>query len=160
MPELDKWALFDYLGYDPHQGQLKIAESKARYRVASCGRRFGKSDIGGHELIPEALVTRFMADDLARAGKRREFWIVGPEYSDAEKEFRVVYDQLKKLEVPFDRPGTYNDPIGGSLHISLWEGAFQVHGKSAKYPDTLVGEALSGVILSEAAKLKRLCLRR
>lgn len=151
---LDKWALFDFVGYDPHPGQLQIAESKARYRVASCGRRFGKSNVGGMELLPEALLTKSLETSLVMAGKRREFWIVGPEYSDAEKEFRVLYNELKKLEVPFDRPGTYNDPISGNLHISLWNGTFQVHGKSAKYPDTLVGEGLSGVILAESAKLK------
>ena len=52
--------------------------------------------------------------------KRREFWIVGPNYTDSEKEFRVLYNQLTRLEVPFDKPGTYNDPIGGNMHISLW----------------------------------------
>lgn len=154
MPALDKWALFDYINYNPHLGQLMIAESNARYRVASCGRRFGKSDVGGHELIPEALLTQSMEHELVNIGKRREFWIVGPEYSDAEKEFRVLYNNLKRLEVPFDKPGTYNDPIGGNMHISLWNGTFQVHAKSAKYPDTLVGEGLHGVILAEAAKLK------
>ena len=151
---LDKWALFDYINYNPHQGQLQIAESRARYRVASCGRRFGKSDIGGHELVPEALLTRHLKDALIEVGKRREFWIVGPEYSDAEKEFRVLWNVLKRLEVPFDKRGTYNNPESGQMHISLWNGTFQVHAKSAKYPDTLVGEGLSGAILAEAAKLK------
>lgn len=79
---------------------------------------------------------------------------MGPEYSDAEKEFRVAYNNLTRLEVPFDRPGTYNDPLSGNLHISLWDGTLQIHGKSAKHPETLVGEGLHGVILSEAAKLK------
>lgn len=155
MPDtLDKWAVLDQIGWDPHSGQLAVAESTARNRVVSAGRRFGKSDIGGHELVPEALFTASVANDLKLAGKRREFWIVGPEYSDSEKEFRVLWNELTKLDVPFDRPGTYNDPISGNMHISLWNGAFQVHGKSAKYPTSLVGEGLSGVILAEAAKLK------
>lgn len=151
---LDKWAVLDAIGFDPHPGQLAVSESTARNRVISAGRRWGKSYVGGHELIPEAFLAYSMKDELLSAGRRREFWIVGPEYTDSEKEFRVLYNALSKLEVPFDRPGTYNDPIGGSLHISLWGGAFQVHGKSAKYPDSLVGEALSGAILAEAAKLK------
>lgn len=150
----DKWAVLDRIGWDPHPGQLMIAESTARHRVASCGRRFGKSDLGGHELVPEALYTLTQKKRLDDEMKRREFWIVGPEYSDAEKEFRVLWNELTRLEVPFDKPGSYNDPVGGSLHISLWDGKFQVHGKSAKYPDTLVGEGLSGVIMAEAAKLK------
>lgn len=151
---IDYWDIQDSVKWDPHPGQLAIAENGARHKVVAAGRRFGKSDLGGHDLLPEAFLAYGQAADLKEQGKRAEFWIVGPEYSDAEKEFRVVYNNLSKLEVPFDRPGTYNDPIGGSLHISLWGGAFQIHGKSAKYPDTLVGEGLRGVILSEAAKLK------
>lgn len=151
---LDYWEIQDSVGWDPHPGQLEVAESSARHKVVSAGRRFGKSDLGGHELLPEAFLAYSQRDLLKEQGKRREFWIVGPEYSDAEKEFRVLWNLLTKLEVPFDRPGSYNDPISGSLHISLWGGTFQVHGKSAKYPDTLVGEGLRGVILSEAAKLK------
>jgi hypothetical protein len=38
--------------------------------------------------------------------------------------------------------------------VSLFGGRFLVHAKSAKYPATLVGEGLMGVILAEAAKLK------
>ncbi len=148
------WDVFESIGYDPHPGQEKILESGARHRVVAAGRRFGKSDVGGHELVPEALLTRGLRNTLKEQGKRREFWIVGPEYSDAEKEYRVVYNTLSRLEVPFDKPGTYNDPIGGNMHISLWDGTFQVHAKSAKYPDTLVGEGLHGVIMSEAAKIK------
>ncbi|UVF61526.1 terminase [Gordonia phage Genamy16] len=151
---LDKWAVHDFVGWNPHAGQLEIAESQCRYKVAACGRRFGKSDLGGHELVPEALVTKGLENELIQKGKRREFWIVGPEYSDAEKEFRVLWNILSKLEVPMDKPGSYNNPESGQLHLSLWNGTFQVHGKSAKYPDTLVGEGLSGAILAEAAKLK------
>lgn len=152
--KLDKWALLDRLAWDPHPGQLQVMESNARNRVVSAGRRWGKSAVGGHELLPYAFLAYARRNELHESMKRMEYWIVGPEYSDSEKEFRVLYNELSALKVPFDRPGTYNDPIGGSLHISLWDGAFQVHGKSAKYPDSLVGEALSGVIMAEAAKLK------
>lgn len=151
---ISKSAVFRKVGYNPHQGQIEIHKSPARFKVTSAGRRFGKSQLGGFELLPEAYLAYSLRTTLIDEGKRREFWIVGPEYSDAEKEFRHLYNTLKKLDMPFDRPGTYNDPLGGNLHISLWEGAFQVHGKSAKHPETLVGEGLNGVILGEAAKLK------
>lgn len=151
---LAKEHVWDQIAYEPHDGQVVIHSSAARHRVASCGRRFGKSVLGGNELVPEALLTYTLADELRKAGKRREFWIVGPEYSDAEKEFRQVWNRLEYLEVDFDRPGSYNNPENGDLHISLWKGAFEIHGKSAKYPQTLVGEGLSGCILAEAAKLK------
>jgi hypothetical protein len=151
---LVKDRVFDHVGYAPHSGQVDIHRSSARMKVVSAGRRLGKSQVGGHELTPEALLTQPLAGQLKDQGKRREFWIVGPEYSDSEKEFRVLYNDLEKLEVPFDRPGTYNNPLAGDMHISLWKGTFQVHAKSAKYPETLVGEGLSGVIMAEAAKLK------
>ena len=39
-----KW--FDYLGYEPHNGQLALhypVKDKARFQVIVCGRRFGKT---------------------------------------------------------------------------------------------------------------------
>lgn len=153
----DKWGVLDsdIVAWDPHPGQLLVAESTARHRVVSAGRRFGKSNVGGYELVAEAMFTLSQKERLEREMKRREFWIVGPEYSDAEKEFRVLWNVLeKKLRVPFDRPGSYNNPEGGMMSISLWDGAFQVHAKSSKYPDSLVGEGLSGVVMAEAAKQK------
>lgn len=145
------WRAFTYV---PHQGQQLIHQSQARHKVAACGRRFGKSHLGGRELALEAIAGRLSAERLISEGKRKEFWIVGPEYSDSEKEFRVCYNTLKKMELPFDRPGTYNNPESGDMHISLWKGALEIHAKSAKYPNTLVGEGLHGVVLAEAAKMK------
>lgn len=148
--------LYQRIGWKPHSGQLRVIESRARNRVISAGRRFGKSEIGGHKLVQEAMTTRLVKSALEDLGKRREFWIVGPTYTDSEKEFRVMYNRLTRMGVAeyFDRPGTYNDPLGGNMHISLWGGRFQVHAKSAKHPDSLVGEGLSGAIFAEAAKLK------
>lgn len=148
--------VFDRVGYDPHSGQRRIHSAKAdkRFRWVCAGRRTGKSTAGGHELTGHAFEAYLRQDELDPHGKRMEYWIVGPEYSDAEKEFRVLYNDLKHLEFPFDHPGTYYDAVGGNMHISLFGGRFQVHAKSAKYPNSLVGEGLHGVILAEAAKLK------
>lgn len=153
---LNKWDIFgsDEVGWEPHTLQEDILSSPARFRVACAGRRFGKSQIGGYELLPEAFVTYSQKESLLTAARRREFWIVGPAYQDSEKEFRVIYNLMKKIGMPFDRPGTYYDAVGGSMHISAFEGTFQVHAKSAQHPDSLVGEGLTGVVLAEAAKLK------
>lgn len=144
----------EQLGWQPHDIQREILESKARNQVLAAGRRFGKSQVGGHKLVPWAFRAFTERNTLEERGQRREYWVVGPEYSDSEKEFRVVYNSLKRLGVDFDKPGTYNNPQSGDMHISLWDGVFQIHAKSAKYPESLVGEGLSGVVLSEAAKLK------
>jgi hypothetical protein len=146
--------IWQQLRWRPHSLQRDVLLSTARNRVMAAGRRAGKSQTGGHTLIPYALQTLAEIPWLDSIDHRREYWIVGPEYSDAEKEFRVVYNGLRRLGLTFDKPGTYNNPLSGEMHISLWDGKFQVHAKSAKYPDTLVGEGLSGVLMSEAAKLK------
>lgn len=148
--------VWDSVNYQPHKVQHLIHNSRARHRLASAGRRFGKSQIGGHELTIEALRTYSMRQMLEEQSKRREFWIVGPEYTDSEKEFRVFWDDLKRLDVPMDKPGSYNNPESGEMVVSLWNRRFICHAKSAKYPSTLVGEGLSGVVMAEAAKLKEL----
>lgn len=154
---IDEMNLYrNIIDWQPHDGQVEIIESRARQKVAACGRRFGKSEIGGHKLFQEALNTRLVKAMLDDLGKRREFWIVGPSYTDSEKEFRIMWNELSKagLRDYFDKPGSYNNPEQGDMHLSLWGGKFQVHAKSEKHPDSLVGEGLSGVVLAEAAKLK------
>jgi hypothetical protein len=148
--------LYEKLGWLPHDGQRAVINARNRNRVVAAGRRFGKSEIGGHKLVQEALNTRMVKTRLDELGKRREFWVVGPSYTDSEKEFRVLWNELCKLGAReyFDRPGSYNNPEQGDLHLSLWGGRFICHAKSEKHPDSLVGEGLSGVILAEAAKLK------
>lgn len=149
-------ALWPALKYEPHEGQRIIHASRARHRVAVEGRRAGKSQTGGHELTVEAVATAPFARELLERGLRREFWIVGPEYSDSEKEYRVLWNDIKRLGIPLDKPGSYNNPEAGQMVLSAFNGAYIVHAKSAKHPETLVGEGLSGVVMAEAAKLKKI----
>ncbi len=164
MAILDKWAIYDTKLSDingnykplwlPHDGQLVIAEDNHRHKVVAAGRRFGKSNSGGvDKLLPEVFYTKPIANQLVMDGRKRIFWIVGPTFSDSEKEFRVIWNILKRLEIPLDKP-SYNNPESGDMVITLWGGAMQIIAKSAQIPERLVGEGLSGVILSEAAKLK------
>lgn len=140
--------------FDPHPGQLEMMEDPSRFLVCVCGRRLGKSNMCGHDpLIPEAMLTRNMAQHLLDDGKRREFWTVGPTYTDAEKSFRVFWNKAKKLGMPFDKPGSYYSLHSGDMTVSLWGGAFIYSAKSADNPDRLVGEGLSGVHIDEAAKM-------
>jgi hypothetical protein len=122
--------------------------------VNAAGRRTGKSTLGGHELIPEAFRAKINAGMLREMGIRAEYWIIGPNYTDSEKEFRVFYNDCKRLKFPMDRPGTYNDPRSGNMAVSLDHGTMIVLAKSAARPESLVGEGLHGVIMAEAAKMK------
>ena len=151
---LVKDRIWPALGYEPNEAQAQIHAATARHRVASAGRRIGKSTCGGHELVPEAYRAYFNRQALENAGHRAEYWIVGPTYTDAEKEFRVFYNDCVRLKLPFDKPGTYYDQRSGDMTISLWGGKFLLSAKSSQYPDRLVGEGLHGVIMAEAAKMK------
>jgi len=146
--------VWEGLGYRPHAGQKRIHASLARHRVNAAGRRFGKSQVGGHELFPEVVRAHHNRRLLEELGIRMEYWIVGPNYTDAEKEFRVFYNDCRKMKMEFDRPGTYNDSRSGNMQVSMFQGRFLVQAKSAAHPESLVGEGLHGVIMAEAAKMK------
>lgn len=140
------------LGYRPNPAQKKVHGSVTRHRVNAAGRRTGKSTGAGHELTlaaMEAYSNRSVLEDL---GIRHEEWIVGPNYTDSEKEFRVFYNDCKRAGLPLDKPGTYYTK--SEMQVSLWDGLFIVQGKSAAHPETLVGEGLHRVVMAEAAKMK------
>lgn len=146
--------IWGQVGWVPHGGQRAILANRTRNKVVSFGRRAGKSQTGGNRLVPEWFRVLTEIDTLRKRGLRRDYWIIGPTYSDSEKEFRVLWNTLDRLGIPLDRPGSYNNPESGQMRVSSLGGLFVVHAKSAQYPQTLVGEGLSGAVFSEAAKLK------
>lgn len=142
---LDKNLFFQQIGYTPHShGQVEFHSSNARFKVACCGRRYGKSTMAGKD-------GEF---DLFSPGKR--IWIAGPTYDLGEKEFRVMWDDLI-IDQKFGREKrvkkAYNKR-SGEMYIEMpWQSRVEV--RSAEHPQHLVGESLDGVIMSEAAKHKR-----
>ena len=37
--------------YEPHEGQRDFHDSKARFRILACGRRWGKTISGANEIL-------------------------------------------------------------------------------------------------------------
>jgi hypothetical protein len=153
-PYVNVAGVFKRARYSPHVAQKLFHASDARNRVVAAGRRLGKSEMGAGELDIEAFKTKRMLGFLEEFKMRREFWIVGPNYTDSEKEFRKHYNAMKAMGAPFDKPGTYYDAHSGDMQLSMYDGRYLVLGKSAAHPERLVGEGLSGVIMAEAAKQK------
>lgn len=149
---IDVEEVWSRLKYRPNPAQKKVHGSMARHRVNAAGRRTGKSTGAGKELMISAIEAYTNRTVLRELGIRHEEWIVGPNYTDSEKEFRVFYNDCRRIGIPFDKPGTYY--TRSEMQISLWEGAFLLQGKSAAYPETLVGEGLHRAIMAEAAKMK------
>lgn len=138
---------FEQTGYTPHAGQATVHYNPTRHRVLCNGRRWGKTLVGGKEIETTAFVRNFL-------GQSQRGWIIGPEYSDAEKEFRVIYDTFKSLGIDDISPRFTNNVENGSMHIQTGWG-FDVQCRSAKHPESLVGEGLDFVLLVEAGRHKR-----
>lgn len=147
-------ATWDRMGFRPTLAQAAVLMHPARHKVVSGGRRLGKSEIGAGELDAEVTKTKLILSKLNELDVRREFWIVGPEYTDSEKEFRKTWNAVKRAGIPMDKPGSYYDAHSGDMIMSLMRGRYLVIGKSARHPERLVGEGLTGVVMAEAAKQK------
>jgi hypothetical protein len=135
---------FATIGYAPHREQLRFHQSQARFRIPVCGRRFGKSTMAARDLEPKLFQ------------QKKRYWIVGPTYDLAEKEFRVIWDDLivgKALGKDKRVKKAYSKRVGDMYIEFPWQTRLEV--RSADHPEFLVGEALDGVIMSEAAKQKK-----
>lgn len=138
---------FEKTDYVPHGGQRLVHYNPARHRVLCNGRRWGKTLVGGKECEAAAFVKNFL-------GMPQRGWIIGPEYSDCEKEFRIVYDTFKALGIDTVSDRFLNNVENGNMHIRTKWG-FDLECRSAKHPESLVGEGLDFVLLVEAGRHKR-----
>lgn len=114
----------------PHPNQQIILNSNARFRVVACGRRFGKTMIGLHEI-------------LLHAGERgHTCWWLAPTYDMAAHVWRDLKAAVAKLPgVTLHQTDLRIEFPGG--------GSIEVH--SAHTPDHLRGPGLDFVVLDEAA---------
>jgi hypothetical protein len=136
-PSIDKSRYFAAVGYTPHLAQAQIHASRARYIVAVCGRRFGKSLLAARETEMQALLPR------------RRVWIVAPYYSLAQKVFREVWATLvTRLRLPTERASERD-----GILCFPWQST--VEAKSADSPESLLGEGLDFLVVDEAARVKR-----
>jgi hypothetical protein len=139
---IDKYAFFKNIGYRPHAGQDLFHASQARFRLANCGRRFGKSTMSARDEEPKLF-----------GMKNRLTWIVGPTYDLGEKEFRVIWNDIIVKARMGTKKGvkrSYNKKQGVMFIEFPWGSRVEV--RSAQHPENLVGDGLHHAIMSEAAK--------
>ncbi len=91
--------------------------------------------------------------DILGVDRPTRGWIVAPQYTLGEKEFRYMWDDLVvRMGLGSSiKKKAYNTRTG-EMYIEMPNGS-RVDVKSAEHPDGLVGEGLDWVIMSEAAKL-------
>ena len=117
--------------------QLEISNSTARFRVAACGRRFGKSYLAINEL---AKFSRY---------PNRKCMAIFPSYRMGKQ---IVWDDLKA----FLRQKRWVKKVNESeLTITLVNGS-QILIRSADNPDSIRGVGLDFVVIDEAADIPKL----
>ena len=130
-----KW--FNFLGYKPHEGQLKLhyPEKDARFFVFVCGRRFGKPWASAMEATVVA----------SKPNKR--IWVVGTSYKKARLIFREIWKNMVLGKEDDVEKSSEKD-----MYIRFKWGT-TVEGMSADNPSSLVGEGLDFLIIDEASKI-------
>lgn len=124
------------IDYIPHKSQKEIHESPARFRIAVCGRRWGKTTMALAELSFNAI---FRKQDSLN-------WYVAPTYRQAKQ---TAWKILQKM-VP---PELIVRKHEGELSLTLFNGS-RIELKGTDIPDSLRGVGLDFVVLDEYADMK------
>lgn len=163
-PYFDKTMVFEMIGYVPHPGQVEPHTHSARFKCIRSGARWGKSLWGAMEAMPYILTP----------GTRT--WIVAPNYSLGEKEWRYIWDALfagqsfqnsKLPKLIHQTLRKTNNPVQGQLNLAIeWKHddrllagkpslPSEVIVKSTDNPQSLLGDEVDFMILSEGAGISK-----
>ncbi len=127
--------------YKPHAGQLEMHErtswdKRTRFRIACCGRRFGKTMACANELIEHGL----------NVSKSVNWW-VSPTYQQSMIAYRMVSNALAQT-------GLIVDEIKSERRMTLINGS-SLSFKSADNFNALRGEGVNFLVIDEAATIQR-----
>lgn len=123
------------LNVNLHPNQIDVFNDPARFKVLICGRRWGKSTLAAYIVLIAAL-----------SKKDGTYFLVSPTYSQTS----IIWRMIKKI-IPMN---LVEKIMEGDKYIQFKNGSL-IFAKSGDSPDALRGEGLDGVVLDEAAMLKR-----
>jgi Terminase RNaseH-like domain/Terminase large subunit, T4likevirus-type, N-terminal len=121
-------------GYQPHSAQWLLHESPARFRILTCGRRWGKTFACVAEMMKQALEQ-----------PRSLCWWVAPFH----RQTMIAYRLARRALSPFIQRA-----LNGSMRLELTNESV-IEFRSAAIPDTLRGEGVHLLVVDEAAMIKR-----
>lgn len=142
----DPRAYFPLFGYKPHDGQRPVHNSAARYRVASCGRRFGKTTLAAAELTAHAMMPS------ETPGQDKLYWCVAP---IAETSMRVFSIVLANLRRHFGKFIVTESERMRVVKVKNFGGTVtEIAGKTTESPESLLGVGLNGVVIDETSRIR------
>ena len=121
--------------WEPHPGQRAVMESSARFRVVTCGRRWGKTEMAAHEAI-----------EFAYENAGADIWWVAPTYQQA--------NDFGYARIISALPGAAIESKNRSMprSITLTNGA-TISFRSSEREDSLRGAGLDLLIIDEAGSV-------
>jgi len=122
--------------YTPHPGQAPLHASAARFRIATCGRRFGKTLAAVNECAKAAWETPGAMT-----------WWVAPTYDLTQIGFRLMARAFKAALKP--------DGVSKTERRMEWVNGSITLFRSADNWQNLVGEGLVFLIIDEAARVAK-----
>lgn len=120
-----------------HDAQMEIFQSPARFKVASCGRRFGKSYLAAWILMIKAL-------QQPQEGGKDVFYIA-PTFQQAKDIMWAILKEIGKDVIKSTHENTATVTLINDRKIYL---------KGSDRPDTLRGVGLAYVVMDEYASMK------
>lgn len=130
------------LNFDLHPAQLEIFQSPARFKVAACGRRFGKSHLAVVAMLIEALKDE---NEFGYDLRNKDVFYVAPTFQQAKD---TLWGILKHLGRDVIAQAYEN-----TAYVRLINGR-RIQLKGSDRPDTLRGVGLSYAVLDEYATMK------
>jgi len=120
--------------YDPHPAQLQLHNSKARFRVCSTGRRWGKTLACSYEIVKNA---------LEKPGSLN--WWVAPVYNQSIIAYRLLSNAAQ---------GVISQDLRSLRRLELKTGS-AIEFKSADNYNALRGVCIDMLVIDEAALVNR-----
>lgn len=121
--------------YSPHEGQREFHESKARFRILSCGRRWGKTLSGANEFIKQ----------MVNAGCDAVGFCVAPTFWHTQKQWKEFLRYCPREII--------QDINRGEHKITLL-GKREVWFRSCDNPDSLRSEGVDVLWMDEGGQIK------
>lgn len=142
---LDKFRIFETIGYRPHAGQIPVHASMAQRRVLACGVRWGKTRCAAGEAVAASL-------QPSPPNTFRRGWVCAPTYDLADKAFREIALIFQAQLQPFVVRVSEHERL--AVVRNMGGGLTEIRGKTAENPVSLLGEGLDWLIIDEAARVK------
>jgi len=136
-PDLTSGALSDLRHHVlvPHVGQVPVLNSKARFKVISAGRRFGKTKVAARALVVKAIEKPKMLG-----------WWVAPEYKNIKRGYTEVVAQIPPALLLKPAP-----PVTSQNLVIEFKNGSILEFYSGKNPDAMAGAGVDYAVIDEAA---------